>query len=310
MAATMADEPAAGRNRPGGAGQRTADVFVVFGITGDLAKVMTFRSLYRLERRGLLQCPIVGVAVDDWTVDRLVERARVSIEGTWEIICPTISAVSRRGCPTCRAISAMHGPEGYRDIDGVPADSTTETYAALRLDIDNWRWSGFRSSFGPARSFRSLRPSFGWSSSAHRLGFDFGSDRRPEPNQLVIELDPSTGIRLKVEAYVRTLRMRCCSRLGWSGGVRGSLAGWGRGDWRVMQPLLDAPPPVHRHASGGWGPTAADELPAGYGGWRRPWVASSSPARRQGPPSRAPPRPRRSRRSRTMPSCPAAPPVP
>ena len=37
-----------------------ADVLVVFGITGDLAKVMTFRSLYRLERRGLLDCPIVG----------------------------------------------------------------------------------------------------------------------------------------------------------------------------------------------------------------------------------------------------------
>jgi glucose-6-phosphate 1-dehydrogenase len=35
-----------------------ADVFVIFGITGDLAKVMTFRSLYRLERRGLLTCPI------------------------------------------------------------------------------------------------------------------------------------------------------------------------------------------------------------------------------------------------------------
>ena len=43
-----------------------ADVFVVFGITGDLAKVMTFRSLYRLERRGLLNCPVVGVAGDDW----------------------------------------------------------------------------------------------------------------------------------------------------------------------------------------------------------------------------------------------------
>jgi glucose-6-phosphate 1-dehydrogenase len=37
-----------------------ADVFVAFGITGDLAKVMTFRSLYRLEKRGRLDCPIVG----------------------------------------------------------------------------------------------------------------------------------------------------------------------------------------------------------------------------------------------------------
>jgi len=45
-------------------GPKSADVFVIFGITGDLAKVMTFRSLYRLERRGLLDCPIVGVAVD------------------------------------------------------------------------------------------------------------------------------------------------------------------------------------------------------------------------------------------------------
>ena len=62
----------------------TADVLVVFGITGDLAKVMTFRSLYRLERRGLLDCPIVGVAVDDWTVDQLRQRARDSIEGTGE----------------------------------------------------------------------------------------------------------------------------------------------------------------------------------------------------------------------------------
>ena len=63
-----------------------ADVLVIFGITGDLAKVMTFRSLYRLERRGLLDCPIVGVAVDDWTVDDLRKRARDSIEGTGESI--------------------------------------------------------------------------------------------------------------------------------------------------------------------------------------------------------------------------------
>ena len=57
---------------------------MVFGITGDLAKVMTFRSLYRLERRGLLDCPILGVAGDDWTVDQLVERARESIVATGE----------------------------------------------------------------------------------------------------------------------------------------------------------------------------------------------------------------------------------
>src|SRR6266700_2474978 len=69
---------------------RPADVFVAFGITGDLAKVMTFMSLYRLERRGLIDCPIVGVAVDDWTVDDLKERARTSIEGAGERLEPKV----------------------------------------------------------------------------------------------------------------------------------------------------------------------------------------------------------------------------
>ena len=67
-----------------GSGQEVGDVLVVFGITGDLARVMTFRSLYRLEQRGLLQCPIVGVAVDDWSLKQLVEYARTSIVGTGE----------------------------------------------------------------------------------------------------------------------------------------------------------------------------------------------------------------------------------
>src|SRR5436305_11772034 len=59
---------------------RPADALVIFGITGDLAKKMTFRSLYRLEARGLLDCPVVGVAVDDWKVEDLRDRARASIE--------------------------------------------------------------------------------------------------------------------------------------------------------------------------------------------------------------------------------------
>src|SRR4051794_41677182 len=60
--------------------QQPADALVVFGITGDLAKVMTFTSLYRLERRGLLACPIVGVAVNDWTVGRVGGPARAGLQ--------------------------------------------------------------------------------------------------------------------------------------------------------------------------------------------------------------------------------------
>src|SRR6476646_1051730 len=65
---------------------RAADVLVVFGITGDLAKVMTFQSLYRLERRGLLDCPIVGVAVDEWSVEDLRNHARIAITATGETL--------------------------------------------------------------------------------------------------------------------------------------------------------------------------------------------------------------------------------
>jgi glucose-6-phosphate 1-dehydrogenase len=62
-----------------------ADVFVIFGITGDLAKQMTFRSLYRLERRRVLECPIVGVAVDDWTPAMLRRHMREAVRdgGEW-----------------------------------------------------------------------------------------------------------------------------------------------------------------------------------------------------------------------------------
>ena len=49
-----------------------ADLLVIFGITGDLARRMTFRALYRLEHRGLLDGPIIGVASDDINTEQLV----------------------------------------------------------------------------------------------------------------------------------------------------------------------------------------------------------------------------------------------
>src|SRR5579863_3769968 len=67
-----------------------ADVLVIFGITGDLAKKMTLLSLYRLEARGLLKCPIVGVAADDWTIARLREHADDAIAATGEQVAPKI----------------------------------------------------------------------------------------------------------------------------------------------------------------------------------------------------------------------------
>ena len=52
-----------------------ADALVIFGITGDLAHKMTFRALYRLERRELLGGPVVGVSRRDWDDDTLRRKA-------------------------------------------------------------------------------------------------------------------------------------------------------------------------------------------------------------------------------------------
>src|SRR5580658_3328857 len=86
-----------------------ADAFVVFGITGDLAKKMTLRSLYRLERRHLLNIPVIGVAADDWSVDRLRQHAREAIVATGEQLDPR---VFERFADRLRYVSGDFGDPG------------------------------------------------------------------------------------------------------------------------------------------------------------------------------------------------------
>ena len=187
--------------------------------------------------------------------------------------------------------------DGYLGIDGVAPDSATETYAALRLEINNWRWSGvpffIRTGKRLPVTQTELRLIF---KHAPQLGFA-GLQRRPEPNQLVIKLDPSTGVRMVLDARRADARDRCADpvrrgvrRDGRRGRdpVRGAAprggprrqhalhpSGPGRGDVADHAAAARrAAAGVHSYKPGSWGPEAADALVAEHGGWRDPWVQS------------------------------------
>jgi glucose-6-phosphate 1-dehydrogenase len=185
--------------------------------------------------------------------------------------------------------------EGYLDIDGVAPDSTTETYAALRLDIENWRWAGVPFFIRTGKRLPVTQTEL-------RLVFKhppklpvFPASRMPEPNQVVVKLDPSTGIRLVVDAHRADEggpgRVELDLEFALQGGegptpyevlllaaLQGDPMRFTRQDaveeaWRIFQPLLDSPPPVHRYEPGSWGPKEAEKLVEGHGRWHEPWLA-------------------------------------
>ena len=465
--------------------EQQADALVIFGITGDLARKMTFRSLYRLERRKLLKQPIIGVAVEDWEVEQLVERARESIEASGEELDEAVfkrfakrlryvggdfdddgtykrvkQALGDLGNPTFyleippslfeRVIAGLHDAglvssgqrvvvekpfghdlasarqlaqelhqyidesqlyridhflgkmglqeilylrfanttiepvwnrsyvssvqvtmsesvgvedrghfydpvgalrdvvvnhllqvvaavameppaggdadtlktakysvlrsmadadpnryvrgqyEGYRDIPGCEKNSNTETYAALRLEIDNWRWAGVPFFIRTGKRLPSkqteVRLVF---KHPPKLAFIPSGSRHPEPDQIVIKIDPSTGIQMILDAHRAdrkgTSDIHLDMEFANEGGeaatpyevllyaaIEGDATAFTRQDsveesWRVVQPLLDDPPKVIPYAQGTWGPTEADKLLNGYGGWRKPWIVPEPP---------------------------------
>jgi glucose-6-phosphate 1-dehydrogenase len=459
-----------------GGNPTTSDLLVIFGITGDLARKMTFDSLYRVERRGLLDCPIIGVAADELSTGELIIRARAAISGTgdkvddkvferlaarlsylhgdvndpdlyrrlaervgsyqrplyylemppslfgvivehlgkadllatarvalekpfghdlasarelnrrlhqvlredqilrvdhflgkepvielqylrfanlllaqlWDrnsVSCIQITmaedfGVEDRGkfydsvgalrdvvqnhllqvlalvamepltggagdelrdkkaevfraMPPADPQHCVRGQyDGYAEVPGVATGSSTETFVALRLEIDNWRWSGVPIFLraGKALSHRvtevrlTLHPT-------PPLAF-LSTPTRVAANQIVLRIDPDPGLRLQIAAHGehdwQTVHLQTLfghdlgepptpyERL-----LHAALTGddqyFAREDaieetWRIVQPLLTDTPQIYTYAQGSWGPDLAHSLLEGDHSWPQPWL--------------------------------------
>jgi glucose-6-phosphate 1-dehydrogenase len=456
---------------------KAADVLAIFGISGDLAKKMTFRALYRMQCAGMLKCPVVGVALDDWDDDGLREHAREAVEATVQKIdrgaleamlarlCyvqgdysddatfervkdalgdaeqpvfyleipPSLFATVVKGLGKAGLVDRAHvviekpfghdlesaralndelrevleeeqilridhylGKEpvmdisymrfanstlepvwnrehishvqvtiaenfgvddrghfydavgamrdviqnhalqvlgligmeppssndpdsirdqklaffkamraadparyvrgqydGFLEVKDVDPKSTTETFAAMRLEVDNWRWSGVPFFI---RAGKCLPEKTSEVTAVFRrpplLGIGHG--KTPEPNHLTFRIEPEPGARMRLwakaaadesfepadlevlferepgsdpEPYERLL----------GDALNGIHTLFTRQDaieetWRVVQPLLDEPGPVLPYAKGTWGPEEAQHLVQGTTAWADPWL--------------------------------------
>ena len=199
-----------------------------------------------------------------------------------------------RAIPDAEPADYVRGQyEGYATEDGVRAGSDTETFAALRLRIDNWRWAGvpfliragkaLRTDLTEVRVLFRRPPPILMGNRTHEV---------PHHNHVSIRIGRDAGASIGVlvkeasgdSAEPVHLDVSFKEHMAQSPGPYERLLGdalmgdptlFPRQDvieemWRIVQPLLDDPPPVEVYETGTWGPQDAERLAREYGGWRPP----------------------------------------
>jgi glucose-6-phosphate 1-dehydrogenase len=207
------------------------------------------------------------------------------------------------------AVRARYGPgtvggqpvKGYLEEEGVPPDSTTETYAALRLKVDNWRWAGvpmyLRTGKRLARKVTEIAVTL---KPVPHLPFRGEDALGARPNTLVLTVQPNEGVSLSLGAKIPGTRMRIrpvnmeflygTAFLSQSpeayerlilDAMRGDATLFTRNDeveaqWRICDPIVQAwsrppdagGPPLYEYPAGSRGPVEADRLLEGDARWR------------------------------------------
>jgi glucose-6-phosphate 1-dehydrogenase len=195
------------------------------------------------------------------------------------------------------AVRAQYGPGaaggvdvvGYLEEQDVPDDSTTETYVALRLEVDNWRWAGvpiyLRAGKRLARKVTEIAVTL---KPVPHVAFKSEGAVGVQPNQLVLSIQPNEGVSLSLGAKIPGSRMRIrpvkmeflygTSFLSASPEayerlildvIRGDATLFPRDDeveaqWRIVNPILEywaqAPGPLPEYEAGSAGPEEAESL--------------------------------------------------
>ncbi len=174
---------------------------------------------------------------------------------------------------------------GYREEDGVSQDSQTETFAALELCIDNWRWAGvpFYLRTGKRLPKRATEINIWFRDVPIQFFEGTGIDALPS-NHLTLSMQPNEEITFAFLAKVPgpEIRVRPVEMTFSYGGtfmqepaeayerllhdaMDGDHTLFARADsveraWQIVQPVLEAMPPVHLYPAGSWGPSEADAL--------------------------------------------------
>jgi len=185
---------------------------------------------------------------------------------------------------------------GYHNEEGVAPDSQVETFAAMRLHIDTWRWEGvpFYIRAGKRLPFTATEVMVELKRPPQTV---FGEIKPGRPNYFHFRLSPdvfiSLGARTKApgESMVgQEVELLACQHSGeemspyerlLSGAIRGDPSLFARMDsvqeaWRVLDPVMGNVTPVHEYEPNTWGPPEADRLIEADGGWHNPMPAEGS----------------------------------
>jgi glucose-6-phosphate 1-dehydrogenase len=190
---------------------------------------------------------------------------------------------------------------GYRDEEGVAGDSDVETYVALRLSIDSWRWAGvpFYIRTGKHLPVTATEVLIEFKQPPQMFFADADADAPPHPNHLLFRLKPGEQVTLgmQINEAGEQLRSRnidltyeysqehegprqlAYARL-FQEAMDGEQRLFARADgveaaWRIVDRVLTEHPPAHAYGQGTWGPPAADDLIACDGGWHNPPARSA-----------------------------------